>query len=176
VLLAAQPGAGKTSTAVPSTVPVTEQPVEPATASEATEAPVIELTKDGSGLVAIIGGATSANFVISAELFPNPTVVLYNFSNYIKGQRDAFVSELGQIQGIFTEPLFPLPGEFRINLPIQPTGASVDLDNNGAEDKGVQVYQLAVAANYNGNSYLQQVEQLDSGKAAVGIGRVSLAR
>lgn len=39
-----------------------------------------------------------------------------------------------------------MPGEFRINLPIKPTGASADLDNNGTEDQGVQVYLLAVAS------------------------------
>jgi len=37
-----------------------------------------------------------------------------------------------------------MPGEFRINLPIKPTGASADMDNNSTEDQGVHL--LAVAS------------------------------
>lgn len=50
---------------------------------------------DGSGPVAIVGEASSANFTISPELYPNPTVILTDMSNYIKCQPEVFVPESG---------------------------------------------------------------------------------
>jgi len=108
---------------------------------------------------AITGEAGSGNFGVSPNLFPNPTAALIDVTNILRGQPELFVSEAGQILGIFTKPLFPMPGQVRINLPMAPTGASLDMDNDGQEEAGIQVYALAVASNIILDSYLQQLEQ-----------------
>ena len=107
----------------------------------------------------ITGEAGSGNFALLPDLFPNPTAALIDVTNILRGEPEVFVPESGQILGIFTDPLFPLPAEVRINLPIVPTGATLDLDNDGQKDAGVQVYALTVASNIINDSYLQQLEQ-----------------
>ena len=111
-----------------------------------------------SGPVAIVGEAGSANFYASPDTFSEPVVALLDVSNMIK-QQPAFASDKGQILGTFDTGMFPLPAKFSINLPIKPTGASVDLDNNGRTDAGVQVFAAIVANNFTGDSYLQQLDQ-----------------
>ncbi len=132
----------------------------PAPAPAPEVAPITEASESETGPVAVIGEANSASFIISPALFPNPSVVLIDATNYLKGQPEVLVDDTAQIMGAFTTSMFPLPGEFRINLPIQPSGSSVDLDNNGEEDEGVQMFWLSVSSNLIGNSYLQQLEQL----------------
>ncbi len=105
------------------------------------------------------GEATSANFIFMPSLYPEPVVVLIDVSPTIAGRPEVFVPELGQILGTLIQPLFPGPGQFLVNLPIGPTATTIDLDNNGTDDPGVQIYGLQVASNIIGDSYLQQLEQ-----------------
>jgi C-terminal processing protease CtpA/Prc len=107
----------------------------------------------------IVGAVDSANFSLMPQLYPNPTVVLLDVSNQVKGDRTAWVSDAAQIMGTFTKPLFPLPGRYRVDLPIQPQANAIDLDNDGQTDAGVQMFALVVASNLIGNSFLQQLEQ-----------------
>jgi hypothetical protein len=60
---------------------------------------------------------------------------------------------------LLTQSLFPGPGQYQINLPIVPTAQSIDLDNNGQDDQGVQIFSLRVSANLITDSYLTQLEQ-----------------
>ena len=131
----------------------------PAPAPAPEVAPITEASESETGPIAIIGEANSADFAIQPGLFPNPSVVLLDATNYLKGQPEVLVDDTAQIMGAFTTSMFPLPGEFRISLPIQPNGGSVDLDNDGEEDEGIQIFWLSVSSNLIGNSYLQQLEQ-----------------
>gem|GEM_PF-554133 len=115
-------------------------------------------TTADSGPVAIVGAAGSANFYASPDTFPEPVVALIDVTNAI-AQQPVFADVEGQILGAFDTGMFPLPASYSINLPIRPTGASLDLDNNGMTDTGVQVFALIVANNFTGDSYLQQLDQ-----------------
>ena len=110
---------------------------------------------------AIVGEANSANFYFSPETYPEPTVALLDASNVIKKEPD-LCQRQGQILGTFDTGMFPLPAKFTINLPIQPTATSIDLDNNGKADAGVQLFSLAIGSHLTGDSYLQQLEQADA--------------
>lgn len=111
-----------------------------------------------NGPVAIVGEAGSANFYASPDTFPEPVVALIDVSHAI-AQQPRFADVEGQILGAFDTGMFPLPARYSINLPIRPAGASLDLDNNGMTDAGVQVFALIVANNFTGDSYLQQLDQ-----------------
>jgi C-terminal processing protease CtpA/Prc len=130
----------------------------PRTTFAQTATPIPTSAASDSGPVAIVGQAGSANFYASPDTFPEPVVALLDVSNMIKRQ-PVFVSGKGQILGTFDTGMFPLPAKFSVNLPIKPTGASLDLDNNGKADAGVQVFALIVANNLTGDSYLQQLDQ-----------------
>ena len=129
-------------------------PTGPASASGSAPVP-----NNANGVTRIVGQAGSANAIADAAHFPEPSVALVDASNLIARHPEKFVPETGQILGALTTPLFPMPGKFQINLPIEPTGAYMDLDNNGKTDKGVQIYYMIVSSNIIGNSYLQQLEQ-----------------
>lgn len=116
-------------------------------------------TDCGGGPRVVVGQASSGNFAVMPALYPNPVALMLDVTNILRGQPEIFVADAGQMLGVFTKPLFPLPGEFRINLPIEPTGGAVDLDNDSEDDAGVQVYALSVASNIVYDGYLQQLEQ-----------------
>ena len=106
---------------------------------------------------AVIGEIDSR--YMNPALYQNTTVALVDISNYILGNPEKFIQDEHQILGYFTDSLFPSPGRYRIDLPIEPMATSVDLDNNKHHDKGVRVFALYISANLTGNSYLQQLEQ-----------------
>ncbi len=136
------------------------QTTTPTTAPAATEAvPVSDAPAVETGPVSIVGEVNSKDIVVMPSIYPDPSVVLIDVSDLIMGQSDIMIDDASQIMGTFTTPMFPLPGQYRVDLPIQPRAASVDLDNNGTEDEGVQIFSLVVASNIIGNSYLQQLEQ-----------------
>lgn len=107
----------------------------------------------------VMGQVSSGNFAFMPAIFPNPSVLLFDMTNIIGGQPEVFTPESGQILGIFTDDLFPQPGAFSISLPIEPTGAFLDVDNDGVEEQGVQIFSLKVGSNLFSSSHLQQLEQ-----------------
>jgi len=135
-------------------------PLLPALAQSGTTGlPPADIAKDEGGPIVVKGVASSANFAFLPDLYPNPTVLLLDVTNLLADEPETYVAETGQILGVFTQPLFPGPGQFRINLPIEPTGATLDVDNDGEDDAGVQIFALQVASNLVNDSYLQQIEQ-----------------
>ena len=64
-----------------------------------------------------------------------------------------------QIVGRFTTPIGKAPLRYEIDLPLLPGCTSIDIDNNGEKDNGVQVFVAANAINLFGDSYLEQLEQ-----------------
>lgn len=121
--------------------------------------PPATIANDEGGPIVVTGEASSQNFAFLPDLYPNPTALLIDVTNIFTGAPETYVAETGQILGVFTQPLFPGPGQFRINLPIVPTGSSLDVDNDGESDSGVQIFALQVASNLVNDSYLQQIEQ-----------------
>lgn len=116
---------------------------------------------DEGGPVVVTGEVGSANFAFLPDLWPNPTVALMDVTHILKGQPEIFVPKQGKILGLLTEPLFPGPGRYRLNLPITPAGETVDVDNDGQDDAGVQIFALLVASNLFNDSYLEQLEQVN---------------
>lgn len=87
------------------------------------------------------------------------TAALMCVSDLITGKTDNWVPKSGQIVGRFTSPIGTPPLKFEIPLPIEPTCTSIDVDNNGKADEGVQIFMAINAINLFGDSYLEQVEQ-----------------
>lgn len=120
------------------------------------------IDNDEGGAVTVTGNWNYTNFNITS-LFEEPVVALLNISRQIGGNFGEFTPRTEQILGVLTTPLSPPPATYRVALPIVPTGASVDIDNNGEKDAGIQIYELALSTNFSGDSYLEQIEQLLEG-------------
>ena len=107
----------------------------------------------------IIGEFRYQSYLIQSYFSTESTIALICVSQSLKAQTGEYVPKSGQILGRLTSPLAPPPIRFEIDLPIVPTGDSIDLDNNGKPDRGVQVYAAIMALNLFGDSYLEQLEQ-----------------
>ncbi len=107
----------------------------------------------------VTGQMAYQNYLIPKYFQSNPTVELICISGNLRSRSSSFVPKSGQILGRLVSPLAPSPFKFEISLPIIPTGDSVDLDNNGKQDSGVQVFASMISLNLFGDSYLEQLEQ-----------------
>ncbi len=58
-----------------------------------------------------------------------------------------------------TSPVAPSPLHFAVDLPAVPTGTLLDVDNDGEEDTGVQIFRIDMGANINGGSHQEQLDQ-----------------
>ncbi len=93
------------------------------------------------------------------QIYTLPTPLLLNVSRELVGDFSTGISNTGQILGMMTSPLAPSPTSYRVSLPIEPAGPTVDLDNNGRDDAGVQVYSLLVSTVLVGDSYVSVYER-----------------
>ena len=96
----------------------------------------VTITRDEGGPVRVTGRMSYTTPAIETH-FKEPVVALLDFSRSIQGNYREFVPRSGQILGTLTSPLSPSPASFRVDLPIVPGGAPVDLDNDGERDAGV---------------------------------------
>ena len=117
------------------------------------------IANDEGGPTTVTGSIASDNFSFLPELWPDPTVALMDVTNMLRGEPATFIAAEQQILGVLTESLFPGPGQYRVNLPISPAGVPLDVDNDGEEDAGIQIFALRVSPNVINDSYLQQLEQ-----------------
>lgn len=126
--------------------------------SAGADLPPAEIVNDEGGPAAVTGEwrYTAAN--VGAH-FKEPVAVLMDVSRQVRGKFDEWVPRSGQIIGTLTRPVAPSPTAFRVEAPIQPSGASVDVDNDGQKDAGVQILAAVLGTNLVGDSYLEQNEQ-----------------
>ncbi len=108
---------------------------------------------------AVVTGEWKYTAAAVATHYLEPVAMLKDVSRDIQRNYTEWVPRSGQIMGFLTRPLAPAPTAYQVNLPVQPSGASVDLDNDGEEDTGVQVFAAALGTNLVGDSYLEQIEQ-----------------
>ena len=117
-----------------------------------------EIINDEGGPVTISGITDYKNDEI-AITGQEPVVALVDMSAQTQRDYSQFAPITGQILGYLTTPLVPPPVEYTVLLPIAPQATPVDLDNDGEEDTGVQIFRLALVSNINGGSYLEQMDQ-----------------
>lgn len=102
---------------------------------------------DGSGVQRIAGQGSYSFYGIPTIIVDQPVIALVDNSLAMQGDRDTFPSSAGQVIGVISSDFFSSPFSYTINLPAQGIGAQVDLDQDGGEDVGVQVYQVVLAQN-----------------------------
>lgn len=117
-----------------------------------------DIANDEGG-AAVATGEWAYTAAAVARHYLEPVAMLLDMSGPIQRDYTEWAPRSGQIIGVFTRPLAPAPTAYQVNLPVQPTGASVDVDNDGEEDAGVQVFAANLGTNLVGDSYLEQIEQ-----------------
>ena len=120
--------------------------------------PPATITNDEGGPAVVTGEWNYTAATIAAH-FQEPVAVLLDVSRQIQGNYKEWTPHSGQIMGTLTRPLAPAPTAYQVDVLVQPGGASVDLDNDGKKDAGVQIYAAVLGTNLVGDSYLEQIEQ-----------------
>ena len=120
--------------------------------------PPADITNEEGGPAVVTGEWSYSSFVISSH-FPEPTVALMDVSRSIQRDFTEFVPRTAQIIGTLTSPMSPSPAKYRVDVPTIPAGTYIDLDNDGEQDEGIQIFALHVGPNIEGDSFLEQLEQ-----------------
>ncbi|WP_165360535.1 S41 family peptidase [Candidatus Chloroploca sp. Khr17] len=116
------------------------------------------ITADEGGPVTIEGAMSYTNAQI-ADFYTLPVPLLFNISRELVNDFGKGIDNSGQVLGVMTSPIAPSPASYRVSLPIAPAGPTVDLDNNGRDDGGVQVYSMLVSIVLVGDSYVSAYER-----------------
>ncbi|HRW06081.1 MAG TPA: S41 family peptidase [Caldilineaceae bacterium] len=127
-------------------------------AQEDAALPPATITNDEGGPVRLVGSITYTDFSIPRTL-QDPSPALLDMVHVVQDEPTEFAPVASQILGQLTSPVAPPPLSYAIDLPEEPTATLLDVDNDGEEDTGVQIFRLVVAANINGGSYLEQLDQ-----------------
>ena len=128
----------------------------PATQASAQDAAVIDNDEGGPDI--IFGAANYANTEI-AITGQEPVIALVDMSAETQRDYTQFAGVGGQILGYLTTPLAQPPVNYVVPLPKMPAAIPVDLDNDGENDMGVQLFRLTLVSNLNGGSHLEQLDQ-----------------
>lgn len=109
--------------------------------------------------VNVTGSFDYKSYLVPKYFQASPTIALLCISRSLVGSDATYVPKSGQILGRLTTPVTPAPLSFTVSLPVEPGGEYVDLDVDGQQDKGVQVFAAVLATNIFSDSYLEQIEQ-----------------
>ncbi|MBL6966681.1 MAG: peptidase S41 [Anaerolineales bacterium] len=131
----------------------TEAPPEPS--PEPTQIPAP--TPDPNEPVQVIGDVEVSNALIVEVYFFERFAMLEDLTGFVQRDYEYEQPLVAQILGpvvVTDEGGFA----YTLNLPAAPISPLNDVDNNGAEDAGVQIWQIAMSANYMDDPFLGKDE------------------
>jgi len=140
-----------------------EEPAATVAAPEPTQAsasglPPANIVNDEGGPARLVGSLDYKDFSIPTML-KDPAPALLDMVNVVRNNRTEFAPINSQILGFMTAPIVPPPLKYAFDLPIAPTAILLDVDNDGQEDTGVQIFNLVMGANINMGSHQEQLDQ-----------------
>jgi C-terminal processing protease CtpA/Prc len=121
--------------------------LEPAPPSEK-----ITLKKLDFGVTTLTGDIEYLTDLEYGEYYPTSVIMLQDASHLIANERTSPAPAAAQVLGNIT-PKGANISEFSLLLPAQPKGTFHDLDNNGRNDKGVQVFYVSLEIERGGSPY-----------------------
>jgi C-terminal processing protease CtpA/Prc len=123
--------------------------------------PAAEIENDEGGVTQLTGSLIITNQNVK-DSSVQPVVLLEDQAGFIDRDRTFLATEESQVIGNFVNDYYLTPLEepiiYHINLPLAPQGEPRDVDQDGDEDAGVQVYQVALWDNINGEIFLDRVD------------------
>jgi C-terminal processing protease CtpA/Prc len=91
-------------------------------------------------------------FVLETYIVEN-AVALTDMHGFVTRDLEWEVPLDSQVLGFMSFDLETLSGTFDLNLPVKPEGEFNDVDNNGREDAGVQIFAVAYSPNLAGGPF-----------------------
>ncbi|MEM6530297.1 MAG: hypothetical protein AAF653_18500, partial [Chloroflexota bacterium] len=116
--------------------------------------PAATIVNDEGGPV-IVRGVMDYTFPTLTNGVAQPIVLLEDQAGFVSRDFSFLFPPESQVLGNFTSDFFTAPVDYNINLPIEPRGTLVDVDNDDTDDTGVMVYTPAYWNNTFGDPFLE---------------------
>ncbi|HEX2697659.1 MAG TPA: hypothetical protein VHM28_08115, partial [Anaerolineales bacterium] len=100
----------------------------------------------------ITGDFTYTNDIITTY-YVEQAVALVDMYGFVKRDKEWEIPVASQTLGFLSIDPAKKTGKYTLQLPEQPSGQMVDVDNNGKDDKGVQVFAVSYWPNLTGGPY-----------------------
>jgi C-terminal processing protease CtpA/Prc len=122
----------------------------------AQEVPPATIQHDEGGVTLVRGNLTISNNNVK-EFVTEPFVMLEDQAGFVDRDPNFVIPLSSQVVGRFTTDFYGQnPIQYELSLPEAPQGTLNDVDNNGQQNTGVQVYQIALENNRFGDIYLEK--------------------
>jgi C-terminal processing protease CtpA/Prc len=133
-----------------------------AAAQDSGELPPATIVNDEGGPQVITGEVAYTNAFFTAGV-AEPLVILEDQAGFVDRNRGFILPPESQVLGQITSDFFTSPFSYTIQLPFEPQGTYRDVDNNGQEDTGVQIFGIAYWTNIWGPSFLEERDLFGGG-------------
>jgi len=155
----------------------------PVTSASPTPAPTVAPTAtvtptpgpSGTGPQVVTGRVTYTNAFFTAGV-SEPLIILEDQGGFVTRDRNFEITEESQVLGQITSDFLVSPFTYSLTLPAHPNGSVHDVDHDGQQDQGVQVFAVAYWTNIWDGPYLELRDQGGGGwSTAYASTKVSLA-
>jgi C-terminal processing protease CtpA/Prc len=103
--------------------------------------------------VVLKGDFSYSNDFAVETYYTEQAVALNDMQGFVRRDKLWELPLDGQVLGYLKIDRDNNKGEYDIKLPVKPQGTFNDVDNNGKEDKGVQIYSVAYSPNLTGGPF-----------------------
>jgi C-terminal processing protease CtpA/Prc len=114
--------------------------------------PLSNATSSGKQPYEITGDFTYSNSIIT-DYYVEHAVALVDMYGFVTRNKDWEIPVSSQTLGFLKIDKDNMKGSYTLQLPAKPTGVSVDVDNNGEANAGVQVFAVSYWPNLTGGPY-----------------------
>ncbi len=135
---------------------------QPELQEDASDFPPAEIVNDEGGTVSITGEVEYTNSFFTMGV-AEPMVILEDQAGFVDRNENFLMPVESQTLGQITSDFFKSPFSYSIALPIEPKGTKRDVDNDGEEDEGVQIFAVAYWSNTFGDPYLEERDLFGGG-------------
>ncbi|HRF97777.1 MAG TPA: PDZ domain-containing protein, partial [Aggregatilineales bacterium] len=117
--------------------------------------PPAPITNDEGGTVLIRGQLTYSNPFFTGGV-AMPVIILEDQAGFVERNRFFVMSPESQTLAQITSDFYTSPVTYSLALPIEPQGEYRDVDFDGIEEQGVQVFAVAYWENIWGDPFLEE--------------------
>lgn len=122
-------------------------------ADQSPAAPEIGAVPCAPGIELITGDFTYTNDFVLETYYVEHAVALLDLTGYVKRDKEWELPVDSQVLGYMNVDTENNRGTFRLQLPVRPAGESHDVDNDGNQDAGVQIFAVGYSPNLTGDVF-----------------------
>lgn len=117
--------------------------------------PPAPITNDEGGPITITGTLTYTNLRFTSGV-AQPILLLEDQTGFVDRNRYYLMPAESQVLGQYTSDFYSSPVDYTLSLPQVPRGGQRDVDFDGIDEPGVQVFAVAYWENTFGDPYMEE--------------------